>query len=185
MFLQLFSRFIGLHNAGGKRCGKCAKPCVEKGTAGCAPIIFCVNQLIFLPSLDKGRHGFGGQNCSAPASDVFSSDFWFLSRRRAESAYSRRCCRATFLWSEADARQGEKGKKRRKDTLAGVFSLVKRWYIFVRPCKTGERRHLQRPGKYDKIGIVPCGTDDYTARRRAGGMIWQERAHTTTRAYPA
>ena len=168
-----------------------------------------------VPSIDKGRHGFDGQkcahtasspltirqyslrvfpcldtfllrqNCSAPAGDGFSSDFWCLRRRRAESAYSRRCCRATFLWSEADARQGEKGKKRRKDTLAGVFALVKRWYIFVRPCKTGERRHLQRPGKYDKIGIVPCGTDDYTARRRAGGMIWQERAHTTTRAYPA
>ena len=56
MFLQLSGRFIGLHNAGGKRCGKCAKPCVEKGTAGCDPIIFCVNQLIFLPSLDKGKH---------------------------------------------------------------------------------------------------------------------------------
>ena len=34
---------------------------------------------------------------------------------------------ATFLWSEADARQGEKGKKQRKDTLAGVFALVDRW----------------------------------------------------------
>ncbi|WP_440553382.1 hypothetical protein, partial [Vescimonas sp.] len=62
-----------------------------------------------------------------PASDVFSSDFWFLSRRLAESAYSRRCCRATFLWSEAGASQGEKSKKRRKDTLSGVFALVNRW----------------------------------------------------------
>ena len=51
------------------------------------------------------------QNCSAPASDVFSSDFWFLRRRRA------------------DARQGKKGKKRRKDALSGVFALVNRWYL--------------------------------------------------------
>ena len=93
-----------------------------------------------LPSIDKGRHGFDGQkcphtassplrirqyslrvfpclgtfllrqNCKAPASDEFTSDFWLLRRRRA------------------DARQGEKGKKRRKDTLAGVFALVNRWY---------------------------------------------------------
>ena len=67
------------------------------------------------------------QNCCAPASDVFSSDFWLLRCRRAESAYSRRCCRATFLWSEAGARQDEKDKKRRKDTLSGVFALVNRW----------------------------------------------------------
>ena len=107
-----------------------------------------------LPSVDKGKHGFDGQKCAhtasspltirqvfsaglslsghisapaklyAPASDGFSSDFWLLRRRRAESAYIRRCCRATFLWSEADARQGEKGKKRRKDALSGVFALV-------------------------------------------------------------
>ena len=161
-------------------------------------LLFCLPIAILgVPSVDKGRYGFDGQkcahtasrpleirqvfpaglslsghisarqNCLAPASDGFSSDFWLLSRR----------------W--AGAHQGEKDKKRRKGALAGVFALVKRWYIFVGPCKTGERRHLQRPGKYDKIGIVPCGTDDYTARRRAGGMIWQERAHTTTRAYPA
>ena len=111
-----------------------------------------------VPSIDKGRHGFDGQKCAhtasspltirqvfsaglflsghisapaklpAPGSDVFSSDFCFLRRRLAESAYSRRCCRATFLWSEADARQDEKDKKRRKDTLSGVFALVNRWY---------------------------------------------------------
>ena len=93
-----------------------------------------------LPSIGKGRHGFDGQkcphtassplgirqyslrvfpclgtfllrqNCKAPASDEFTSDFWLLRRRRA------------------DARQGEKGKKRRKDTLAGVSALVNRWY---------------------------------------------------------
>ena len=93
-----------------------------------------------LPSVDKGRHGFDGQkyahtasspleirqvfpaglslpghisarqNCFAPASDGFPSDFWLLSRRRA------------------GARQGEKGKKRRKGALAGVFALVNRWY---------------------------------------------------------
>ena len=28
----------------------------------------------------------------------------------------------------AGARQGEKGKKHRKDTLSGVFALVNRWY---------------------------------------------------------
>jgi len=95
--------------------------------------------IALLPSIDKGRHGFDGQkcphtassplrirqyslrvfpclgtfllrqNCKAPASDEFTSDFWLLRRRRA------------------DARQGEKGKKRRKDTLAGVFALVNRW----------------------------------------------------------
>ena len=62
-----------------------------------------------IPSIDKGRHGFDGQNCFAPASDGFPRDFWLLSRRRA------------------DARQGEKDKKRRKDALAGVFALVNRW----------------------------------------------------------
>ena len=89
-----------------------------------------------IPSVDKGKHGFDGQKCAhtasnpltirqvfsaglslsghisapaklyAPASDGFSSDFWLLRRRRA------------------GARQGEKGKKRRKDTLSGVFALV-------------------------------------------------------------
>ena len=39
------------------------------------------------------------------------SDFWFSSRRRA------------------DARQGEKDKKRRKGALAGVFALVNRWFL--------------------------------------------------------
>ena len=93
-----------------------------------------------IPSIDKGKHGFDGQKCAhtassplairqvlpaglflsghisaptkllAPASDVFSSDFWFLRRRLA------------------GASQGEKGKKRRKDTLSGVFALVNRWY---------------------------------------------------------
>ena len=92
-----------------------------------------------IPSINKGRHGFDGQkcphtassplrirqyslrvfpclvtfllrqNCKAPASDEFTSDFWLLRRRRA------------------GARQDEKGKKRRKDTLAGVFALVNRW----------------------------------------------------------
>ena len=93
-----------------------------------------------IPSIDKGKHGFDGQKCAhtassplairqvlpaglflsghisaptkllAPASDVFSSDFWFLRR------------------GLAGASQGEKGKKRRKDTLSGVFALVNRWY---------------------------------------------------------
>ena len=94
---------------------------------------------LFIPSINKGRHGFVGQkcphtassplairqyslrgfpclgvfllrqNCKAPASDEFTSDFWLLRRRRA------------------DARQGEKGKKRRKGTLAGVSAFVNRW----------------------------------------------------------
>ena len=92
-----------------------------------------------LPSIDKDRHGFDGQkcvhtasipleirqvfpadlslsrhisarqNCFAPVSEGFPRDFWLLSRRRA------------------DARQGEKDKKRRKGALAGVFALVNRW----------------------------------------------------------
>ncbi len=91
------------------------------------------------PSVNKGRHGFDGQkyahtampldntasilfesflvcphlelrqNCLAPVSDEFSSDFCFLRCRRA------------------GARQSEKGKKRRKGTLSGVFALVNRW----------------------------------------------------------
>ena len=52
------------------------------------------------------------QNCSAPNSDVFSSDFWLLRRR----------CVVTH--------QGEKGKKRRKDTLLGVYALVNRGYYY-------------------------------------------------------
>ena len=32
----------------------------------------------------------------------------------------------------AGAHQGEKGKKRRKDALSGVFALVKRWYKYVK-----------------------------------------------------
>ena len=129
------------------------------------------------PSIDKGRHGFDGQKCAhtasspltirqvfsaghflsahisapaklpAPDRDGFSSDFWFLRRRRAESAYSRRCCRATFLWSEAGARQGEKGKKRRKDTLSGVFALVKRWYR--------DRMTQDMERKYKKHSVTP------------------------------
>ena len=43
----------------------------------------------------------------APDRDGSSSGFWFLRRR----------------W--AGAHQGEKGKKRRKDALSGVFVLVK------------------------------------------------------------
>ena len=51
------------------------------------------------------------QNCFAPDSDVFSSDFWFLRRR----------CVVTH--------QGEKDKKHRKDTLSGVCALVNRGYL--------------------------------------------------------
>ena len=91
---------------------------------------------VILPSVDKDTHGFDGQKnahatskplpihkvlpagfslperISAPAkllapdSDGFFRDFWFLRRRRA------------------DARQGEKDKKHRKDTLSGVRALV-------------------------------------------------------------
>ena len=46
------------------------------------------------------------RNCSAPVSDGFSRDFWFLRRRRAR------------------ARQGEKGKNRRKGAVTGVSALV-------------------------------------------------------------
>ena len=89
-----------------------------------------------LPSINKGRHGFDGQkcphtassplrirhfpaglslsgctfllrqNCKAPASHEFSSDFWLLRSRRV------------------GARQGEKDKKRRKNTLAGLTLLI-------------------------------------------------------------
>ena len=136
---------------------KMCKTLCGKGYSRLRTDYFLCKPVDFLPSFDKGRHGFGGQKCahtasspltirqvfsaglflsghiSAPAklltpvSDVFSIDFWLLRRSWAESAYSRRCCRATFLWSEAGASQGEKGKKRRKDTLSGVLALVNRW----------------------------------------------------------
>ncbi len=65
---------------------------------------------VFPAGLSLPEHISARQNCFAPASDGFSSDFWLLIRRRA------------------GARQGEKGKKRRKGMLAGVFALVNRWY---------------------------------------------------------
>ena len=104
---------------------------------------FCSFLRLLLPSINKSSHGFDGQKCAhtassplairqvfpaglflsgrisaptkllAPGSDVFSSDFWFLRRRLA------------------DASQGEKGKKHRKDTLSGVVALVNRWYPFI------------------------------------------------------
>ena len=53
------------------------------------------------------------QNCFAPDSDEFSSDFWLLRRR----------CVVT--------RQGEKGKKCRKVALSGLCALVNRGYYFI------------------------------------------------------
>ena len=88
------------------------------------------NTAVFSAGLSLPGHISAPAKLPAPGSDVFSSDFCFLRRRLAESAYSRRCCRATFLWSEAGASQDEKSKKRRKDTLSGVFALVDRWYPF-------------------------------------------------------
>ena len=105
------------------------------------------------------------QNCCAPASDVFSSDFWLLRCRRAESAYSRRCCRATFLWSEADAQQGEKGKKRRKDTLSGVFALVNRWY---EKHPLGEAA-ASRSGRWMAVCVRRRGSPERSRRGRPAG----------------
>ena len=53
------------------------------------------------------------QNCYAPDSNEFSSDFCFLRRR----------CVVTH--------QGENGKKRRKGILSGVCALVNRGYKFL------------------------------------------------------
>ena len=110
----------------------------RQGWNSAGSVLYCS-----IPSIDKGRHGFDGQKCAhtasssltirqvfsaglflsghisaptkllAPASDGFSRDFWFLR------------CRL------AGASQGEKGKKRRKDTLSGVFALVNRWYQYM------------------------------------------------------
>ena len=115
----------------------------------CWPNVNCKKGI---PSNDKGRHGFDGQKCAhtasspltirqvfsaglflsghisaptkllAPASDGFSRDFWFLR------------CRL------AGASQGEKGKKRRKDTLSGVFALVNRWYLCMILCNHKARQ---------------------------------------------
>ena len=97
---------------------------------------FCI--MVYLPSMNKGKHGFAGQksahtasilltirkvcsaglslsgcisarqNCKAPANDGSSSDFCFLRCRRRPPR--------------------RKGQKRRKDTLPGVIALVHRWY---------------------------------------------------------
>jgi len=71
------------------------------------------NTAVFSAGLSLSGHISAPTKLPAPGSDVFSSDFWFLRRR----------------W--ADAQQGEKGKKRRKDALSGVFALVNRWlYLY-------------------------------------------------------
>ena len=109
---------------------------VEKSFRQAAASFLHMKSAKNLPSINKGRYGFDRQkcphtassplrirqyslrvfpclgsfllrqNCRAPASHGFSSDFWFLRRRRA------------------GARQGEKDKKRRKDTLAGLSDFV-------------------------------------------------------------
>ena len=115
--------------------------CWGSGTPHGSPFfLFCIFSFLYLVSVDKGKHGFGGQkcahtssksltirqyslrpfhrlatfllrqNCFAPDRDGFSSDFCFL----------RRGCVVTH--------QGEKGKKRRKDALSGVSALVNRYY---------------------------------------------------------
>ena len=151
--------------------------------------------VLTLPSIDKGKHGFDGQKCAhtassplviqqvspaglflsghisaptkllTPVSDVFSIDFWLLRRSWAESAYSRRCCRATFLWSEAGASQGEKGKKRRKDTLAGVFALVNRWY---EKHPLGEAA-ASRSGRWMAVCVRRRGSPGRSRRGRPAG----------------
>ena len=78
----------------------------------------------FLPSLDKGRHGFDGQKCLHLTGMDFRVIFVFL-----------RC-----RW--AGAHQGEKSKKRRKDALSGVFALVERWYGF--DCRTTQQSQVVR-----------------------------------------
>jgi hypothetical protein len=71
------------------------------------------NTAVFSAGLSLSGHISAPTKLPAPGSDVFSSDFWCLRRR----------------W--ADAQQGEKGKKRRKDALSGVFALVNRWlYLY-------------------------------------------------------
>jgi hypothetical protein len=52
-----------------------------------------------------------------------------------------------FPWSEAGASQGEKGKKRRKDTLTGVFALVIRWYYYNKK-RAFVKRVRQNPEPY-------------------------------------
>ena len=119
--------------------------------------------ILFIPSINKSSHGFDGQKCAhtassplairqvfpaglflsgrisaptkllAPASDVFSSDFWFLRRRLA------------------GASQGEKGKKHRKDTLSGVVALVNRWY----------QPPLERSNSHEKT--VPASSHAFSA----------------------
>ena len=84
------------------------------------------NTAVFSAGLSLSGHISAPAKLPAPASDGSSSDFWLLRRRRA------------------GARQGEKGKKRRKDTLAGVFALVNRWYRKHRRARRKKRTGRQR-----------------------------------------
>ena len=48
----------------------------------------------------------------------------------------------------AGAHQGEKGKKRRKDALTGVFALVIRWYYYNKK-RAFVKRVRQNPEPYE------------------------------------
>ena len=94
----------------------------------------------YIPSLDKGRHGFDGQKWAHTASSpltirqVFSAGLSLSGRISApaklpapdRNGFSSDFCFLRRRW--AGAHQGEKSKKRRKDALSGVFALVNRWY---------------------------------------------------------
>ena len=112
---------------------------------------------MLLPWMDKGKHGLAGQkyaptasspltiqkyalrlfsclaafllrkNCKAPASDGFSSDFVFEMQAGCVGIFPPMPSSDVPLERDG-ARQDEKDKKRRKDTLSGVIALVRPWY---------------------------------------------------------
>ena len=73
-------------------------------------------------------------------------DFWLLRRRLA------------------GASQGEKGKKRQKDTLSGVLALVNGWYYYIKKCPfvKGERQNTE-----------PYGAR-HRHKERRGGAVFPE-----------
>ena len=112
---------------------------------------------MLLPWMDKGKHGLAGQKYAPTASSpltiqkyalrLFSCLAAFLLRKTARHLPAmdfrvilffemQAGCVGIFPpmpssdvpWERDGARQDEKDKKRRKDTLPGVIALVRQWY---------------------------------------------------------
>ena len=96
-------------------------------------------------SIDKDTRGSAGRKCPHTASKplrirkVFSAAFSLRQNCFASDSlgFSRDFC--SFGRRRAVARQGEKGKKLRKDWLSDVWALVNRRFVFWRQYKRKSR----------------------------------------------